>query len=52
MICHPFLSALRTVRAVLLYFFFFFFLGVLNGSMLPHDCHVTESHVIVTSPVK
>ena len=50
-ICHQFLSALHTVSAGLLYCFFFF-LSVLNGSWLPRDCHVTESHVIVISPVK
>ena len=30
----------------------FFFLNVLKGSQLPCDCHMTESHVIVISPVK
>ena len=48
-ICYLFLSSLHTVSAGLLYFFF---LCVLNGSWLPCKCHVTDRHMIITSPLK
>ena len=36
----------------LVFFCIFFFLSVLNCSLLSFDCHVTGSHLIVTSPIK
>ena len=43
---------LHCTQKALISYNFFFFHRVLNGSQLPHDCHVIWSHVIITPPVK